>query len=80
MALFVAIGNLARPDQPLYAVADPKTAGNNIGPVITVSSYAPVARFPMPKNVTEKSIRDTATSIVAGLTALLRTNVSALTH
>jgi hypothetical protein len=80
MALFVAIGNLARPDQALYAVVDPKTASNNIGPVITVSAYAPVGRFPMSKNATEKSIHDTAASIVAGLTTLLRTNVSALTR
>src|SRR5216683_6079676 len=77
MALFVSIGNLARPDQPLYAVVDPKTASTSIGPVITVSAYAPVARFPMPKNATETTIRDTAASIVAGFTALLRTNVAA---
>ena len=80
MALFVSIGNLARPDQTLYAVVDPKTAGNNVGPVITVSAYAPVARFEMPKNVTEKAVRDAATSIVTNLTLLLRTNVASLTH
>jgi hypothetical protein len=80
MALFVSIGNLARPDQQLYAVVDPKTASSSIGPVITVSAYAPVARFPMPKNATEKTVRDTAASIVAGLTTLLRTNVAAFTR
>jgi hypothetical protein len=80
MALFVSIGNLARPDQPLYAVVDPKTAGNNVGPVITVSAYAPVARFELPKNVTEKAVRDTATSIVTDLTQLLRTNVASLSR
>jgi hypothetical protein len=80
MALFVSIGNLARPDQPLYAVVDPRTASNNAGPVISVSAYAPVARFEMPKNVTEKSVRDTATSIVTDLTLLLRTSVAGLTR
>jgi hypothetical protein len=80
MALFVSIGNLARPDQTLYAIVDPKTAGNNVGPVITVSAYAPVARFEMSKNVTEKAVRDAATSIVTNLTLLLRTNVASLTH
>lgn len=80
MALFVSIGNLARPDQTLYAVVDPKTAGNNVGPVITVSAYAPVARFEMSKNVSEKAVRDAATSIVTNLTLLLRTNVASLTH
>jgi hypothetical protein len=80
MALFVSIGNLARPDQPLYAVVDPKTATNNAGPVITVSAYAPVARFEMPKNVTEKAVRDAATSIVTDLTLLLHANVAAMTR
>jgi Domain of unknown function (DUF4410) len=80
MALFVSVGNLARPDQPLYAVVDPKTASNNAGPVISVSAYAPVARFEMPKNVTEKSVRDAATSIVTDLTLLLRTSVAGLTR
>lgn len=80
MALFVSIGNLARPDQALYVVVDPKTASNNVGPVITVSAYAPVARFEMSKNVSEKAVRDAATSIVTNLTLLLRTNVASLTH
>jgi hypothetical protein len=80
MALYVSIGNLARPDQALYAVVEPKTAGNDVGPVITVSAYAPVARFEMPKNITEKAVRDTATSIVTDLTQLLRLNIAALTN
>ena len=80
MALFVSIGNLARPDQALYAVVDPKTARNDVGPVITLSAYAPVARFEMSKNVTEKAVRDTATAIVADLTQLLRSNVAMLTQ
>jgi len=80
MALFVSIGNLAKPDQALYADVDPKTASPTIGPIITVSAYAPVARFPMPKSSTEKAIRDTAGSIVADLTMLLRTNVAIMAH
>jgi hypothetical protein len=80
MALFVSIGNLARPEQPLYAVVDAKTASDNVGPVITVSAYAPVARFEMPKNVTEKAVHDTASSIVTDLTQLLHTNVAVLTR
>jgi hypothetical protein len=80
MAVFVSIGNLARPEQALYAIVDPKTAAANVGPVITVSAYAPVARFAMSKNVTEKAVRDMATSIVADLTQLLRSNVAVLMH
>ena len=80
MALFVEISNLARPDQPLYALADPKTNDDKQGPVITVSAYAPVAKFEMPKNVTDKAVEDTASKIVAGLSILLGANVAAVTQ
>jgi hypothetical protein len=56
MELFVGVSNLARPEQALYAVADPKSE-NKPGAVITVSSYAPVAKFEMEKNATEKTVR-----------------------
>jgi Domain of unknown function (DUF4410) len=79
MSLFVGISNLARPDQALYAPADP-ASGNKAGAVITVTSYAPVARFDMDKNTTEKAVKDTATGIVANLGALLSANVVALTQ
>jgi len=48
--------------------------------VITVSSYAPVAKFDIEKNTTEKAVKDTATGIVADLSALLGANVVALTQ
>jgi hypothetical protein len=79
MALFVGVSNLARPEQALYAVADPK-ADNKPGAVITVSSYAPVAKFEMEKNATEKTVKDTASTIVADLTLLLNANIAAVTH
>lgn len=80
MSLFVGISNLARPDQTLYAAADPSGTDNKAGAVITVSSYAPVAKFEIEKNTTEKAVNDTATGIVADLTALLSANVVALTQ
>ena len=80
MALFVGIGNLARPDQAFYAAADPRNGDNRAGTVITVSSYAPVAKFDIEKNTTEKAVKDTATGIVADLSALLGANVVALTQ
>jgi Domain of unknown function (DUF4410) len=88
--LFVGIGNLARPDQPLYVVVDPKVANldpksaenseKEPGAIIAVSAYAPVAKFEMPKNLTEKNVKDTAAAIVADLTQLLNSNVAALAH
>jgi hypothetical protein len=80
MSLFVGISNLARPDQALYAAADPSGTDNKAGAVITVSAYAPVAKFEIEKNTTEKAVNDTATGIVAGLSALLSVNVVALTQ
>jgi len=76
MSLFVGISNLARPDQAIYASAEPGGA-NRAGSVITVSSYAPVARFEIGKTTTEKAVRDTAAGVVADLSALLGSNVIA---
>jgi uncharacterized protein DUF4410 len=80
MSLFVGIGNLARPDQALYEGADPTSSENKAGTIITVSSYAPVAKFEIEKNTTEKAVKDTAEGIVADLSALLTANVVALTQ
>ena len=80
MSLFVGIGNLARPDQALYEGADPTSIENKAGTIITVSSYAPVAKFEIEKNTTEKAVKDTAEGIVADLSALLTANVVALTQ
>ncbi len=76
MLLFVGIANLARPDQSIYAAADPSGA-NRAGAIITVSSYAPVARFEIGKSTTEKAVKDTAAGIVADLNTLLGANVMA---
>src|ERR1700744_2757733 len=76
MSLFVGISNLEKPEQAIYAAAEPGGA-NRAGSVITVSSYAPVARFEIGKATTEKAVRDTAAGIVADLNALLGANVVA---
>ena len=76
MSLFVGISNLEKPEQAIYASAEPGGA-NRAGAVITVSSYAPVARFEIGKSTTEKAVRDTAAGIVADLNALLSANIVA---
>jgi len=78
MLLFVGVANLAHPDQALYVPADPTGADNRAGAVITVSSYAPVAKFEIAKNATEKDVRDTVTRIARDLGALLGANTDAL--
>jgi hypothetical protein len=80
MSLFVGIGNLARPDQALYAAGNPTMGESKAGTVITVSAYAPVAKFEIEKNTTEKAVKDTAANIVADLGALLSANYVALTQ
>ena len=80
MDLFVGVSNLARPDQALYAFANGKNEESKAGAVITVSSYAPVAKFELQKNATEKAVKDTAARIVADLTLLLNANIAAVTH
>jgi hypothetical protein len=79
MELFVGVSNLARRPQKLYEPADSTNSDSSkVGALITVSSYAPVAKFDVEKNTTEKSIRDTASAIVTDLTALLNANLAAL--
>jgi hypothetical protein len=80
MDLFVGVSNLARPEQALYALANGKSEENKAGALITVSSYAPVAKFELQKNATEKAVKDTAARIVAELTLLLNANIAAVTH
>jgi Domain of unknown function (DUF4410) len=80
LQLFVGISNLSHPDQALYAIADPKTGDDKQGPIISVSAYAPVVKFEIPRDVNEKTVGDTAAAIVANLTVLLNANVAALTH
>ncbi len=80
MSLFVGISNLSRPEQAFYAAAEPSGSDNKAGAVITVSSYAPVAKFEIEKSTTEKAVKDTATVIVADLSALLGANIVALTQ
>ena len=77
MQLFVGIGNLARPEQPVYAVVSPQPA-DNVGPLISVSVYAPVGRYELDRDPSEELLKRTATSIAGDLTRLLNANPLAL--
>jgi hypothetical protein len=74
MLLYVGVDNLARPEQPLYELAKPPSNDAKHGPVITVTSYSPVARFEMDKNPADDDLKKIATEIVADLNALLNSN------
>src|SRR5579863_1238015 len=82
LQLYWGVQNLARADQPLYEVANPDSPGlqpadgkapdGRYGPVITVTSFAPVARVAIDKEPTEEQVQKIAGDIVASLTTLLR--------
>src|SRR6267378_838277 len=74
MLLYVGVDDLARPEQPLYELAKPPINDGKHGPVITVTSYSPVARFEMDKNPSDEDIKKVAMDIVADLSALLHAN------
>lgn len=75
--LYVGIFNLSRPDQPLYQPATEQPGGNQFGPVITLNSYIPLAKYELDKNPTEGDVRKVCVQIAASLTALLAANPNA---
>jgi hypothetical protein len=72
--LFVGVNNLSQPEQPLYELAYPPIPDSRHGPVITVTSYAPAARFELSRDPADDEFKKIATQIAADLTALLNAN------
>ncbi|PYU56745.1 MAG: hypothetical protein DMG56_23420, partial [Acidobacteria bacterium] len=60
MLLYVGVNNLARPQQPLYELANPPSDDGRHGPVITVTSYSPAARFEMDRNAADDDFKKIA--------------------
>jgi hypothetical protein len=74
LILYVGVNNLARPEQPLYELANPPSNDSRFGPLITVTSYSPAVRFELAKDPTDEEIKKIATQITADLTSLLNAN------
>lgn len=74
MILFVGVNNLTRPEQPLYELANPPSNDSRHGPVITVTSYAPTARFELSREPSDEELGKISADIASSLTALLRAN------
>lgn len=77
--VFVGVANLARPDQALYQLAPPGFPGegppdSRYGPVITITSYAPVDKFALPKEPVQSEIKKMARQIAEDLKAFLNKN------
>ena len=77
MLLFIAVGNLARPEQSLYQVVKAAPAGN-IGPEISVSVYAPVSRYELDFDPAPEQLKSTSEIISQDLTRVLNANPLAL--
>ena len=80
MLLYVGVNNLARPQQPLYELANPPGNDSKHGPVITVTPYSPAVRFEMDRNATDSDFKKIASEIVADINALLIANPMMATH
>lgn len=77
--VFVGVANLARPEQDLYQLAPPGFPGegppdSRYGPVITITSYAPVERFVLPKEPVQSEIKKMAQQIAEDLKTFLNKN------
>jgi hypothetical protein len=72
--LYVGVNNLGQPEQPLYELANPPSNDGMHGPVITVTSYSPAARFEMGRSPSDEEFKKIATQIATDLTALLNAN------
>src|SRR6266568_5042784 len=59
------------------ALVNPPSNDGRHGPVITVTSYAPVARFEMEREPADEDLKKIASQIAAALTALLNANPTA---
>lgn len=74
MLLFVGVNNLSRPEQPLYELADPPYPDPRHGPVISVSSYVPAARYELSREPSEDELSKISADIAASLTVLVNAN------
>ncbi len=72
MDLYVAMNDLAHPDQPLYNVSESGDSGKKVGAAITMNPYVAAAKFVMEKNAPEKTIKKTAGEISQDLVAHLK--------
>jgi Domain of unknown function (DUF4410) len=80
MQVLVSVGNLAKPDQAMYEIANVPGNENKPGAVITLSPYVPLTRFELSKDANEDVFKGIAPRIVSNLTALLNANPAAMTQ
>ncbi|HYK60592.1 MAG TPA: DUF4410 domain-containing protein [Bryobacteraceae bacterium] len=72
--LYVGVNNLKSPAQPLYVLADPPYPDPRHGPVITVTSYSPAARYELARDPSGEELQKVSKKIAADLSALVGAN------
>jgi uncharacterized protein DUF4410 len=72
MDLYVAMNDLAHPEQPLYNVSESGDSGKKVGAAITMNPYVAAAKFVMEKNAPEKTLKKTAGEISQDLITHLK--------
>jgi hypothetical protein len=80
MQAVVSVGNLAKPDQAMYEIANFPGNEDKPGAVITLSPYVPLTKFDLNKDANEDVFKGIAARIVNDLTAFLNANPSALSE
>ena len=78
--LYVGVFNLGRPQQPLYELATEQPGGSDYGPVITLNTYVPLAKYELDKNPSEEEVQKICNQIAASLQTLLKNNPNAFAH
>jgi hypothetical protein len=74
LILYVGVNNLKTPEQPLYTLADPPAKDLRQGPVITVTSYSPAARYELSRDPSGEELQKVSRRIAADLGALVAAN------
>src|SRR5579859_2395022 len=74
LILYVGVNNLKNPEQPLNVLADPPANDPRHGPVITVTSYAPAARYELSRDPSGEELQKISKQIAADLSALVSAN------
>lgn len=80
LILYVGINNLKNPEQPLYVLADPPAKDPRHGPVITVTSYSPAARYELSRDPSGEELEKVSKKIAADLSTLVSANRLSLTQ
>lgn len=81
LTLYVGAFNQKNVSQPLYVEAPVQEPDPNYGPVITLNSYIPMAKYEIEKDLTELTeadVRRICVQLAADLTALLERNPAAV--